>query len=58
MAQALLALIMFAMGLTLSRDDFLGIIRAPLPVAVGLVLQFTVMPLAALLVSWSARRLP
>ena len=47
----LLALIMFAMGLTLSRQDFLGVIRAPKPVAVGIVLQFTLMPLAALLVS-------
>ncbi|GHB10840.1 bile acid:sodium symporter family protein [Modicisalibacter luteus] len=48
----LLAIIMFAMGLTLSRHDFLGVVRAPLPVAVGVVLQFTVMPVAALAVSW------
>ena len=49
----LLAIIMFAMGLTLSRHDFMGVVRAPLPVAVGVVLQFTVMPLAALVVSWA-----
>lgn len=49
----LLAIIMFTMGLTLSRHDFLRVVRAPLPIAVGVVLQFTVMPLAALLVSWS-----
>lgn len=49
----LLAIIMFAMGLTLSRHDFLGVLRAPLPVAVGVVLQFTVMPVAALAVSWA-----
>ena len=36
--QPLLALIMFAMGLTLSRQDFLGVLRAPKPVAVGIVL--------------------
>ncbi|MGP4845519.1 bile acid:sodium symporter family protein [Marinobacter sp. 1Y8] len=48
----LLAIIMFAMGLTLSRHDFMGVIRSPAPVAVGVILQFTVMPLAALLVSW------
>ncbi|MEQ5836114.1 bile acid:sodium symporter family protein [Marinobacter sp. NFXS9] len=48
----LLGVIMFAMGLTLSRHDFMGVIRAPLPVGVGVVLQFTVMPLAALFVSW------
>ncbi|ALM53351.1 bile acid:sodium symporter family protein [Halomonas huangheensis] len=50
--QLLLAIIMFAMGLTLSRHDFLGVIRAPLPIVVGLILQFSIMPLAALLVSW------
>lgn len=49
--QTLLALIMFAMGLTLSKDDFLGVLRAPLPVGVGVLLQFVVMPLAALGVS-------
>lgn len=49
----LLAIIMFAMGLTLSRDDFLGVIRSPIPVALGVILQFSVMPVAALLVSWS-----
>ncbi|OEY65406.1 bile acid:sodium symporter family protein [Marinobacter sp. X15-166B] len=56
--KVLLALIMFTMGLTLSRDDFLGVLRAPLPVVVGLILQFTVMPLAALLVSWSLNLSP
>ncbi|TBW58434.1 bile acid:sodium symporter family protein [Marinobacter halodurans] len=48
----LLGVIMFAMGLTLSRHDFMGVVRAPLPVGVGVLLQFTVMPLAALFVSW------
>lgn len=47
----LLALVMFAMGLTLSGADFLRVLREPKPIAVGLVLQFTVMPLAALAVS-------
>ncbi|WP_148252746.1 bile acid:sodium symporter family protein [Aidingimonas lacisalsi] len=49
--QALLALIMFAMGLTLSKEDFLGVVRSPLPVGLGVMLQFLVMPLAALGVS-------
>lgn len=49
--QTLLALIMFAMGLTLSRHDFLGVVRAPLPMVVGVVMQFVFMPLAALGVS-------
>ena len=47
----LLALVMFAMGLTLSGADFMRVLREPKPIAVGLVLQFTVMPLAALAVS-------
>ncbi len=51
--QLLLALIMFCMGLTLSKGDFLGVVRAPLPVVVGVVLQFLIMPLVALLVSVS-----
>nr|WP_163501910.1 bile acid:sodium symporter family protein [Halomonas socia] len=49
--QVLLATIMFAMGLTLSKQDFLGVIKAPLPVGIGVLLQFVVMPLAALGVS-------
>ncbi len=49
--QPLLAVVMFAMGLTLSREDFLRVLRAPLPVFIGVVLQFMVMPLAALGIS-------
>lgn len=51
----LLAVIMFAMGLTLSKDDFLRVIRSPLAVAVGVGLQFLLMPLAALAVSYTLR---
>ncbi|WP_026286789.1 bile acid:sodium symporter family protein [Gilvimarinus chinensis] len=47
----LLALVMFAMGLTLSAADFTRVARTPKPILLGLVLQFTVMPLAALAVS-------
>ncbi|WP_110666471.1 bile acid:sodium symporter family protein [Salinicola halophilus] len=49
--QTLLIVIMFAMGLTLTRDDFARVIKAPKPIAVGVILQFLLMPLAALLVS-------
>jgi BASS family bile acid:Na+ symporter len=41
-------LIMFGMGTTLTAADFLRVAKAPWGVAVGAVLQFTVMPLAAL----------
>lgn len=47
----LLALVMFSMGLTLGSRDFLRIARTPLPVAIGVALQFLVMPLSALLVA-------
>jgi BASS family bile acid:Na+ symporter len=42
---AALAVIMLGMGITLSVGDFARIGRTPLPVAVGVVAQFTVMPL-------------
>ncbi|WP_136066523.1 bile acid:sodium symporter family protein [Modicisalibacter radicis] len=49
--KTLLVIIMFAMGLTLSKDDFARVVKSPKPIAVGVVLQFLIMPLAALLVS-------
>ncbi|WP_342596558.1 bile acid:sodium symporter family protein [Salinicola lusitanus] len=49
--KTLLVVIMFAMGLTLTREDFARVIKAPKPIAVGVVLQFLIMPVAALLVS-------
>ncbi|WP_251977322.1 bile acid:sodium symporter family protein [Salinicola avicenniae] len=49
--KTLLVVIMFAMGLTLTREDFLRVIQAPKPIAVGVVLQFLIMPFAALAVS-------
>ncbi|WP_312976292.1 bile acid:sodium symporter family protein [Corynebacterium sp.] len=48
----LLGLIMFGMGLTLQPRDFVLVVKRPLPVVVGVVAQFVVMPLAALLVVW------
>lgn len=41
----LLMLIMFGMGTTLSFRDFLGVAKTPLPVAVGVGLQFVFMPI-------------
>ena len=41
----LIQLIMFGMGTTLRKADFLNVVRRPLPVALGVVLQFSVMPL-------------
>ncbi len=44
-------LIMFGMGTTLTAKDFAGVVKSPWSVAVGAVLQFSVMPFAALLVA-------
>lgn len=48
----LLGLIMFGMGLTLQPRDFVLVVKRPLPVFIGVVAQFVVMPLTALLVVW------
>ncbi|MZI94346.1 bile acid:sodium symporter [Vibrio sp. CAIM 722] len=47
----LLTVIMLAMGLTLQPKDFLNVVKNKKAIGVGLVLQFSIMPLAALLVS-------
>ncbi len=47
----LLTIIMLAMGLTLKPKDFLNVINNKKAIGVGLVLQFSIMPLAALLIS-------
>lgn len=43
----LLGIIMFGMGLTLSLNDFKGIVKAPKAVLIGVVSQYTIMPLLA-----------
>lgn len=47
----LLTIIMFSMGLTLTVDDFKRALSMPKLIFSGLILQYTIMPLAALLVS-------
>ena len=47
----LLAAVMFIMGLTLRREDFIRIVKSPKAVFVGVLLQFLLMPLFALLLS-------
>lgn len=46
----LLGVIMFGMGLTLKPHDFALVAKRPLPVIIGVVAQFVIMPLLALLV--------
>lgn len=47
----LLGLVMFGMGITLLPADFRRVARRPLPVVLGMALQFGVMPAAAWLVA-------
>ena len=46
-----LMIIMFGMGLTLTIPDFQEIARRPWPIFIGVVAQFVIMPLAAILVA-------
>ena len=43
----LLGVMMFGMGMTLRVEDFKGILRRPVDVFIGLVAQYTIMPLLA-----------
>jgi len=47
----MLAMVMFCMGLTLSVEDFKRVTRKPVFIAIGVALQFLLMPLAAFLIS-------
>lgn len=47
----LLVAIMFFMGVTLRLEDFSRVLKKPKPIILTVILQFTIMPLAALLLS-------
>ncbi len=47
----ILGIIMFGMGMTLKTSDFLEIVKRPKPVIIGLLAQFTIMPLIAYLLT-------
>ncbi|AHK16385.1 MULTISPECIES: bile acid:sodium symporter family protein [Thalassolituus] len=49
----LLTAVMFCMGLTLRWQDFRRIWKKPEPVALGILLQFTLMPLIAWALAWA-----
>ncbi|QSV16219.1 bile acid:sodium symporter family protein [Photobacterium ganghwense] len=48
----LLTIIMLAMGVTLAPRDFANVVKKKAAVGIGVVLQFVIMPLAALLISY------
>ncbi|WP_449355248.1 bile acid:sodium symporter family protein [Virgibacillus natechei] len=43
----LLGIVMFGMGLTMKPTDFKLVLTKPIPVIIGVILQFTIMPLLA-----------
>ena len=47
-----LGIIMFGMGLTLTVPDFAMVFRHPLPVLLGLIAQYVIMPLIAVTLTW------
>ena len=47
----LIQIIMFGMGTTLNVGDFIRVLTMPWPVFIGMILQFTVMPLAGFLIA-------
>lgn len=47
----LLGIVMFGMGLTISLDDFREVARRPADVLIGVVCQFVIMPLIAVLLT-------
>lgn len=54
----LLGIVMFGMGLTLTGNDFVYVAKKPLPVVIGVIAQFVIMPLAAVLLTWMLRLPP
>ena len=49
----MLAFVMFLMGLTLSKQDFLRIREKPAAIFIGVLLQFSLMPLIAILLAYT-----
>jgi BASS family bile acid:Na+ symporter len=47
----LLGIIMFGMGLTISVDDFREVVKRPYEVGIGVIAQFLIMPLLAVLLT-------
>lgn len=53
-----LGIIMFGMGLTLTLPDFKLVFTRPLPILIGVVAQYLVMPSLAVLIAWALQLPP
>ncbi|QPC99522.1 bile acid:sodium symporter family protein [Qipengyuania soli] len=51
LVSVMLGVVMLGMGLTLTLDDFTGVLRMPRAVLAGVVLQFSIMPLAGIVLA-------
>lgn len=51
LVSVMLGVVMLGMGLTLTPDDFRRVVRLPRAILAGVVLQFTIMPLAGIAVA-------
>lgn len=47
----LLGIVMFGMGMTISTNDFKEVFKSPKSVCIGVILQYTVMPITAYLIA-------
>ena len=54
----LLQIIMFGMGLTLTVGDFSYVFKRPLPVLIGVLAQYVIMPLLAVGIAWALQLPP
>lgn len=54
----LLQIIMFGMGLTLTVGDFSYVFKRPLPVLIGVLTQYVIMPLLAVGIAWALQLPP
>ena len=50
-AATMIAIIMLCMGLTLTLPDFALVIKRPMPIFIGVLAQFVIMPLGAVAVA-------
>lgn len=48
----LLGIVMFGMGLTLKASDFKLVFTSPIPVLIGIIAQFSIMPTAAFVIAY------
>lgn len=54
----ILGIIMLTMGLTLTPNDFKMLAKRPVDILIGMIAQFTIMPLIAFSLAWAFTKIP